>query len=155
MDLSIFSDSAELQFSVTRKKNKFHQVIHFRLSAESLRHTNRTWMEQELHNIIFTFPPLTLADCTRSQLELQCKKKKIQSFHPSKKFQAIAGSGFLNVRICTFYLSFVTVNEESLGFGLLVDKRSNLKTSLRAQGNREEHFSQSDILINTHVLISC
>ncbi len=37
----------------------------------------------------------------------------------AKKCQTFAGSSFFNVRICCFSSSFMTANEQSLGFGLL------------------------------------
>lgn len=40
-----------------------------------------------------------------------------------QKSQRFAGSGFLNLQMCCFSLSFMTVNEESLGFGLWVGQK--------------------------------
>ena len=39
------------------------------------------------------------------------------------KRQTFAGSSFLNVKTCCFLLSFMIINEESLGFGLLVEQK--------------------------------
>lgn len=49
-----------------------------------------------------------------------------QSFF-MQKCQTVAGSDFLNVKICCFSSSSVTVNVESLGFGLLVGQEERFE----------------------------
>lgn len=56
-----------------------------------------------------------------SSVETKFKIQKVKCFF---------GSSFLNVTNCCFSLSFLKVNEESLGF----DKRSNLKTTVSPSG---------------------
>lgn len=41
-------------------------------------------------------------------------------------FFTFAGSNFLNVRMCCFSLTFMTVSKESLGFGLFVRQKKPL-----------------------------
>lgn len=41
-----------------------------------------------------------------------------------------------------FLFFFITVNEESFGFRLLVGQKSLLKTSLWSLGNCNEHFAE-------------
>lgn len=77
----------------------------------------------------------------------------IITHHSRLKCQTFAGYSFLNVRICYSHFSFMTVNEQSLVFGLLAGKKQ--QDVNWDSGNFDEPFSKTffDIFIDS--MIKC
>ncbi len=60
----------------------------------------------------------------------------IYLFSFKKQFQTFAASSFFNVRSCCFSSSFMTVNEDSLGFELLAGQKKQLKAVTLGSGQQ-------------------
>ena len=67
-----------------------------------------------------------------------------------------AASGFMNLRICCFSLSFVIVNEESLGFRLLAGQTKPCEDATLASGKLLSAFFTSWTFVrHNNLSINC
>lgn len=67
------------------------------------------------------------------------KENEWPAFHDRFSHSSV-GSSFFKVSFLCFSLSFMTVNDESLGFGLFVGERSDSKKLFGALENSDSHF---------------
>ncbi len=76
----------------------------------------------------------------KKQLQLYLQKINHFSYFLNFKKCQTTVLNFSNGGICCFSLTFMTVNEGSLGFCLLVGPKNQIKMSLLALGHCDEHF---------------